>query len=75
MPNTTETFGPIKLVSSPDKPEFAMIQYPPDRIANEDLKNTFLQQLEGICRHDARTLLVFAINPSAKPKFAAIQCC
>jgi len=36
-----ETFGPIKLVSSPDKPEFAIVQYPPDRIANEDLKNTF----------------------------------
>ena len=39
--SNTETFGPIKLVSSPDKPEFAIVQYPPDRIANEDLKNTF----------------------------------
>ena len=41
MSNTTETFGPIKLVSSPDKPDFAIVQYPPDRTANEDLKNTF----------------------------------
>ena len=41
MSNTTETFGPINLVSSPDKPDFAIVQYPPDRIANEDLKNTF----------------------------------
>ena len=40
MSNTTESFGPIKLASSPDKPEFAIVQYPPDRIANDDLKNT-----------------------------------
>ena len=39
--NTTETFGSIKLVSSPDKPEFAIAQYPADKIANDDLKNTF----------------------------------
>lgn len=41
MSNSTETFGPVKLVSSPDKPEFAIIQYPPDKVANDDLKNTF----------------------------------
>ena len=41
MSNTTETFGPIKLVSSPDKPKFAIAQYPADKIANDDLKNTF----------------------------------
>ena len=41
MTNTTETFGSIKLVSSAGKPEFAIAQYPADRIANEDLKNTF----------------------------------
>jgi hypothetical protein len=41
MSNTTETFGPIKLVSSAGKPEFAIVQYPPDRNANDDLKNTF----------------------------------
>ena len=41
MSSSTETFGPIKLVSSADKPGFAIVQYPPDRIANEDLKNTF----------------------------------
>jgi hypothetical protein len=41
MSNTTETFGPIKLVSSADTPEFAIVQYPPDRNANDDLKNTF----------------------------------
>jgi hypothetical protein len=41
MSNTVENIGPIKLISSPGKPEFALAQYPADKVANDDLKNTF----------------------------------
>ena len=41
MSNSVENVGPIKLISSPGKPEFAIAQYPADKIANDDLKNTF----------------------------------
>ena len=41
MTNSVENVGPIKLISSPGKPEFAIAQYPADKVANDDLKNTF----------------------------------
>lgn len=69
MSNTTETFGPIKLVSSPDKPKFAIAQYPADKIANDDLKNTFGRENVSFKADDK----FYAVRFSAKTNYDTLK--